>query len=199
MSTRGSAGRDRILARIRAANRGRPKPSHPGAFVSGRGGESDLADTFIACFEAVGGEVVRRPDPSSAAHWLSDFLSEHDSVAYGIRVPDTYRGPAATASPTVASVGVSLARGAIAETGSLALDARDGRRAQLLPSTHVVLLSEALIFPTAREAFSDWQGRLPSAIGLHSGPSKSADIGQTLVKGVHGPGRIITLLIGVGS
>ena len=40
--------------------------------------------------------------------------------------------------------------------------------------------------------------QLPSAIGLHSGPSKSADIGQVLVRGVHGPGRVIAVLVGRG-
>ena len=35
---------------------------------------------------------------------------------------------------------------------------------------------------------------LPAAIGLHSGPSKSADIGQVMVKGVHGPGRVIAVV-----
>ncbi len=37
---------------------------------------------------------------------------------------------------------------------------------------------------------------LPSAIGLHSGPSKSADIGHVMVKGVHGPGRLIAVVLG---
>jgi L-lactate dehydrogenase complex protein LldG len=37
---------------------------------------------------------------------------------------------------------------------------------------------------------------LPSAMGLYSGPSKSADIGQILVKGVHGPGRLVVLIVG---
>jgi L-lactate dehydrogenase complex protein LldG len=32
-------------------------------------------------------------------------------------------------------------------------------------------------------------------VGFHSGPSKSADIGQILVRGVHGPGRLIAGLI----
>jgi L-lactate dehydrogenase complex protein LldG len=45
---------------------------------------------------------------------------------------------------------------------------------------------------------SDPVASLPSAIGLHSGPSKSADIGQVLVRGVHGPGRVIAVLVGRG-
>ncbi|MGC8905434.1 LUD domain-containing protein, partial [Thermus sp.] len=36
---------------------------------------------------------------------------------------------------------------------------------------------------------------LPAALGLHSGPSKSADIGQVMVKGVHGPGRLVVVVL----
>ena len=50
----------------------------------------------------------------------------------------------------------------------------------------------------AIEPASDPTAHLPSAIGLHSGPSKSADIGQVLVRGVHGPGRVIAVLVGRG-
>jgi L-lactate dehydrogenase complex protein LldG len=75
------------------------------------------------------------------------------------------------------------------------LDARDGRRTQLLAPTHVVLLDPATVHATARDAFLALQDDLPSAIGLHSGPSKSADIGQVMVKGVHGPGRLVALVV----
>jgi len=42
---------------------------------------------------------------------------------------------------------------------------------------------------------TELKGQLPSAIALHSGPSKSADIGQVMVRGVHGPGRLIAAII----
>jgi L-lactate dehydrogenase complex protein LldG len=35
------------------------------------------------------------------------------------------------------------------------------------------------------------EGPLPAALALHSGPSKSADIGRIVVTGVHGPGRLV--------
>ena len=107
--------------------------------------------------------------------------------------------------PSEVEVGVSLAYGAVAETGSLIMTPQDGRRAQLLPPVHVVFVDQAKIYETLCEGLlalkneiypGDGEGRsLPSAVGLHSGPSKSADIGQVLVKGVHGPGRVVTVIV----
>jgi L-lactate dehydrogenase complex protein LldG len=87
-----------------------------------------------------------------------------------------------------------MARGGVAETGSLILDARDGRRTQLLAPTHVVLVRASDIHETLSDALASLRTDLPSAIGFHSGPSKSADIGQIMVKGVHGPGRVVALV-----
>ncbi len=89
-----------------------------------------------------------------------------------------------------------MARGAIAETGSLLMDGRDGRRAQLLPPTHDAFVRATAVHRTFREAPVAMRDDLPSAIGLHSGLSKSADIGHIMVKGVHGPGRLIAVVIG---
>lgn len=75
-----------------------------------------------------------------------------------------------------------------------ALSSEDGRRVQLLPPVHLVLLERDRLYPTLLEALLALEG-LPSALGLHSGPSKSADIGQVMVKGVHGPGRLIVILL----
>lgn len=99
------------------------------------------------------------------------------------------------APPETAALAVSRARCAVAETGSLVLDARDGRRTQLLPPVHLVWLHTSEIHATLREALQALGPDLPSGLGLHSGPSKSADIGQILVKGVHGPGRVVVGLI----
>ena len=48
---------------------------------------------------------------------------------------------------------------------------------QLLPQVHVVWVPEGRIFPRLADALLELQGDLPAAVGLHSGPSKSADIG----------------------
>jgi len=154
------------------------------------------AEGFTTMLLSAGGEVVRVSNEEEAAEWLARFAVDFAAAAVGTTVPPALRPPLPVAPPDSAPLGVSMARGAIAETGSLVLDARDGRRAQLLPPTHVVFVRAGEVHDTFRGALVSMRGDLPSALGLHSGPSKSADIGHVMVKGVHGPGRLIAVVIG---
>jgi L-lactate dehydrogenase complex protein LldG len=192
------SARDRILGRVRSALIGREATAHPGDFESWRPAPLPLpaVEQFSSLFTAAGGEVVRQVDLSAASRWLAVFAADFETAAVGHTVPPELRPPLEAALPEDAALGVSVARGAVAETGSLILDARDGRRTQLLPPTHIVFVSEVEVFSTLRGALVWMVDDLPSAIGLHSGPSKSADIGQIMVKGVHGPGRVVAVVIG---
>jgi L-lactate dehydrogenase complex protein LldG len=142
---------------------------------------------------------VRQPNVDAAAAWLASFCADFENSAVGETVPVVLHPPLPLGAPDTAPLGVSMARGAVAETGSLIMDARDGRRAQLLVPTHVVFVHTRDIYATLREALIDLVDDLPSAIAFHSGPSKSADIGQIVVKGVHGPGRLVAVLIDGGT
>lgn len=194
--------RDRILGRIRDGVSHRPHAIHPGPFGAWRpeppleslSDESRLA-RFEELFASAGGEVVRRENVTRAAEWLDDFASDFSSVSYGIGVPEALRSARPAVDPVAATLGVSMAQGAIAETGSLVMNARDGRRAQLLVPNHVILVDRRTVYATVASALSVVQNDLPSAVGLHSGPSKSADIGQIMVKGVHGPGRVVAVMV----
>jgi L-lactate dehydrogenase complex protein LldG len=92
------------------------------------------------------------------------------------------------------------ARGAIAETGTLILwpDADEPRLMSLVPPVHIVLLDAANIYNTFYEAMQaeGWSHGLPTNALLISGPSKTADIQQTLAYGAHGPKELVVLLIG---
>jgi L-lactate dehydrogenase complex protein LldG len=94
---------------------------------------------------------------------------------------------------------LTLARSAIAETGSLILwpDASEPRLMSLVPSVHFVLLDEQNIHADFHQALTaeGWTGGMPTNALLISGPSKTADIQQTLAYGAHGPKELVLLLI----
>lgn len=93
----------------------------------------------------------------------------------------------------------TCARSAIAETGTLILwpDADEPRLMSLVPPVHIVLLDAANIYNTFYEAMQaeGWSHGLPTNALLISGPSKTADIQQTLAYGAHGPKELVVLMI----
>jgi len=193
--------RDRILAKVRAAISKRQRQPHPGHFEGWRPeAPEEPVEQFIRLFEAAGGEVRRFDLRTSASEWVRNFIGDYATVSLGrvARWEIQYGARAVhieQTDPADAEVGVSWAYGAVAETGSLIMIPQDGRREQLLPPVHVVLVEEETVFPMLIDAMTALAKDLPSAVGLHSGPSKSADLGQILVKGVHGPGRLIAVLL----
>ena len=94
--------------------------------------------------------------------------------------------------------GFTRARSAIAETGSLVLwpDVNEPRLMSLVPPIHFVLLDAATIHADLHGAIASeqWATGLPTNALLISGPSKTADIQQTLAYGAHGPRELIILL-----
>jgi L-lactate dehydrogenase complex protein LldG len=89
---------------------------------------------------------------------------------------------------------------AIAETGTLVvLSGADTPTATtLLPDTHIAVVSAARIVSGMEEMFAlvrTAHQRLPRAINLISGPSRTGDIEQTIVLGAHGPFRVHILLL----
>jgi len=90
---------------------------------------------------------------------------------------------------------------AIAETGTLMLySAPDSPPTlSLLPETHVAVVPLERIVPTMEEAFARFRAQystMPPAVNLISGPSRTADIEQTIVLGAHGPCRVHVVLVG---
>jgi L-lactate dehydrogenase complex protein LldG len=89
-----------------------------------------------------------------------------------------------------------MALAAAAQTGSLVLSSVEGRGTQILPPVTIVWVRAQDICATLGEALERCRDSLPAALALHSGPSKSADIGRVLVRGVHGPGRVVAAVLG---
>ncbi|OEY65468.1 LutC/YkgG family protein [Marinobacter sp. X15-166B] len=89
--------------------------------------------------------------------------------------------------------------GGIAETGSLLLwpTADEPRLMSLVPPVHIAVLEASTLYATLHEAMTaqHWANNMPTNALLVSGPSKTADIEQTLAYGVHGPKELIVLLL----
>lgn len=95
--------------------------------------------------------------------------------------------------------GLTHSKCAIAATGTLVLwpDANEPRLMSLVPPIHIALLDADKIHPdfsTALQA-ENWENTLPTNALLISGPSKTADIQQTLAYGAHGPRELIVLIL----
>ncbi|MCP4992435.1 MAG: lactate utilization protein [Gammaproteobacteria bacterium] len=94
---------------------------------------------------------------------------------------------------------ITSTRAGIAHTGTLVLwpTPAEPRSYSLVPPVHFALLDAEQLY----NSFSDlieaeqWQQGLPTNALLISGPSKTADIEQTLAYGIHGPTQLIVLLI----
>lgn len=89
--------------------------------------------------------------------------------------------------------------GGIAETGTLILWATpdEPRLMSLVPPIHIAILEVEKLYTTFAEAMREqnWAAQMPTNALLISGPSKSADIEQTLAYGVHGPKELVVLLV----
>jgi L-lactate dehydrogenase complex protein LldG len=111
-------------------------------------------------------------------------------------------------------VGVSRGFAGVAETGTLLLYSRDSSPTTLnfLPATHVVVvraaevlgayedvwdrLRERLGAQGAGDGAGSWADNWPRTVNLITGPSRTADIEQTLQLGAHGPMNLHVLVVG---
>jgi L-lactate dehydrogenase complex protein LldG len=70
-----------------------------------------------------------------------------------------------------------------------------------LPECHTVLVAASDIVGSYEEAWDriralSGDATLPRSVNLISGPSRTADIEQTIVRGAHGPRRLHVLILG---
>ena len=114
-------------------------------------------------------------------------------------------GVAVTARPACGDdlVGITGAFCVIAETGTLMMlsgEATPGATS-LLPETHIAVLPASRIVRGMEDAWALLRAErgataMPRAVNFISGPSRTADIEQTLVLGAHGPYRVHIVLTG---
>ncbi len=204
--------REEILGRLKRITR---PEAVPPAWQSRRQ-YADLADAFTKALISVKGEVIRAKNLEEALRQLGSLLE--DLQARQVVANDepplsdidlSNRWPSLDwhivgrtsgdlrAFCASADVGLSSASAALAETGSVVIESGAGRSrlSTLLPPVHIALVSTAVLTPDIITWSVARQGTaLPANLTLVSGPSKTADIEQTLTIGVHGPKRFIVIL-----
>jgi L-lactate dehydrogenase complex protein LldG len=215
-----SDARGRILARLRAARGAAPvTPPSTVAPPEVAIAPAERVAWFCACLEAVRAEVQVTPRDHAPA--LLRRLVEERGVRRLLYGADGPLGPVLRAA-FAGAVGTALvgydtaieswkedlfygvdaavtsSRGGIAETGSLILwpDAAEPRLMSLVPPVHFVLVEAEQIHATLDEAMrvQGWADGMPTNALLISGPSKSADIEQTIAYGVHGPKALLVIV-----
>lgn len=101
-------------------------------------------------------------------------------------------------------VGLSVAYAGIAETGTLVMASGPSSPTTLnfLPDVHIVVISEDDIAANYEEVWARLSrdakpagAKLPRTVNWITGPSRTADIEQTLLLGAHGPRKLVILLI----
>jgi len=127
--------------------------------------------------------------PATAVCWPA--LADRDWAMAGLRV---------AARPATATdlVGITGAFCAIAETGTLMLlsGAETPATVSLLPETHIALVPIESIVATMEDGWTRLRAHstMPRAVNFVSGPSRTADIEQTVTLGAHGPYRVLIVL-----
>jgi L-lactate dehydrogenase complex protein LldG len=199
------SGRDEILERVRTtSSRSLPHPgAHPAPALPA------TPEAFRTALTTAGGELV---GPLALALLGEAAARRATAWAPSGRVVATKRagsvlgpGPWEVADPdarpeTFADVTLALANGrlAVAENGAVAVLGADVRERALLHLAErlILVVPAAGLVPDLHSAFR----ALPvDALDAHhltwiAGPSKTADIEQTLVHGAHGPRALAVLL-----
>jgi len=212
--------REKILARIRKAQgRGGNRPSqaeleavetylraHPRGTLPPV--EADLVARFRARAEATQCTTDEVATEGDAPVAVARFLKANNLPLAGSVWPQLahldWKGVGLALDPRPAKdgdpVGVTGTFAAIAETGTLVLASGPDTPAtvSLLPETHVAVVFARRIVAHMEDAWALARaefGQLPRAINFVSGPSRTADIDQTIVLGAHGPYRVHVVLV----
>ena len=209
--------RDRILGRLRAAAPATPlaAPALTPAVGSMLAGEALTAGlkTFVGALEAAHAEVI------DARHEPATALLENFCKARGLRrllVPagfprfgqdagvsvEPFDRPVETFKDELfrqIDAGLTVAECGLADTGVLALKStpRQPRTLSLVPPVNFCLINVNRLYANMAGALAGegWAAAMPTNLIFVSGPSKTADIQQTLAYGAHGPKELIVILV----
>ena len=201
-----SDARRLVLERVKAALAGvadkHPLPDYPTdvALTLGARTPGDAVARFRERLELVRGRAFT--DPGALGAWLKEqgaMRGYCDPALAGWLTSALGGGLTLETTLDRARIddyrfGITRARGAIAETGSIILDdaTTETRLGALAPWIHVAVLAPDRILPDVGSAIAAL-GDDPNVI-FCTGPSKTADVEGILIEGVHGPGEQVALI-----
>jgi L-lactate dehydrogenase complex protein LldG len=179
-----------------------------------RADHETLLQLMTAMLGSQNAEVTRASTPEEAVRAIADDLGAHD-LPLAFRMgsdPVLAALPWDTAPALQRRIGraephdraaLSRAVTAAAETGTLVLvsGADNPTTLAFLPETHFILVQAGDVVGSYEEAFDRLraiygEGNLPRSVNLIGGPSRTADIEQTIVRGAHGPKRLHVVILG---
>jgi L-lactate dehydrogenase complex protein LldG len=196
---------DIVAERLRRA----PKGVIP---ARGRLAGAELTALFRAQAEASLATVAVVEDASDVPDTVAAFLRSHNLPA-SLRMGDDLRLRAMPWGNTSLEIArgssdgrdlnaVSHAFAGVAETGTLIMTSGPENPSTLnfLPDNHIVILSAKdiagdyeTVWDKARATYG--RGQMPRTVNMITGPSRSADIEQTLLLGAHGPRRLHIVIV----
>jgi L-lactate dehydrogenase complex protein LldG len=99
-----------------------------------------------------------------------------------------------------AVIGIATARLALAESATVLFFSYEGcgRSVTLLPESNVYIIPKSLIRPRLTQGMAfvrEYKDHLPSSVNFVSGPSATSDIELVRVVGVHGPIRVVHIVV----
>ena len=187
---------------------------HPTGVVPARGhlAPDHRVALFADMVTAAAGSVTRVSAAANVPKAIAEFLRRHN-LPLSLRRGDDARLAAlpwerertleVTVGPSDGRqlASVSHAFGAVAETGTLVLASGSDNPTTLnfLPDNHIVVVDAQDIASDFESVFAKLRARygerqLPRVVNMITGPSRSADIEQTLILGAHGPRRLHVII-----
>jgi L-lactate dehydrogenase complex protein LldG len=185
----------------------------PVGVVPARGHCADPAAQFRAEAERVFATVETVATSAEIPERIAEFLRAKNLPTRLRRGDDPYLATLPWSATILAldtgpaqaddAVALSHAFAGVAETGTLALVSGPDNPVTLnfLPETHIVVLEAETIvgdyeaiWEKLRAVYGE--GLMPRTVNFITGPSRSADIEQTLLLGAHGPRNLHIIMVG---
>jgi len=208
--------REHVLHKVRTAlgrSAGQPVEEPPAVRLSvPEAGIQARISVFFERIEALAGRTHRAQALAEARDYVQSVIAGRKAIASnapvlrqcgitalaGVESGVTDGGRLRELSAS-AACGITGADYALADTGTLVMLAspQEARLISLLPPVHIAIVEHERLLTGLDELLSilPHPAEQTSSMVLITGPSRTADIEQILVRGVHGPGEIHVVVV----